>query len=241
MLKRMSHPIIVCGLSSILAFGAVGCSSSSTTTTEISTTDEDGNTTTTTTTTSTDENGQETTETSTVETDSNGNVIEDADSTDDPNDFNGYTNDYYKIGFEIPEGYEDVTESSSADSDDNMQLEFEVADTKGNASAAIFLVPAVTSHEGITDMESWSEDFTNAFVKSLEDQKVENINTEFADFSIGGTSYGTVCMIDGNVGDATVYSDFYFVLDEDNDGFFVQLYAENEDDINKLRDSFRAL
>ena len=240
MVKRMSHPIVVCGLSSILAFGAVGCSSSSTSTTEISTTDENGNTTTTTTTTSTDESGKATTETSTVKTDADGNVIDDADQTEDPTDFNGYTNDYYKIGFEIPEGFEDVT-ASAPDNDENMQLECEVSNADGNATASIFLVPAVTSHEGITDIDSWAEDFTNAFVKSLEDQNVQDINTEIADFSIGGVPYGTVCLVDGTINGTTIYNDFYFVLDEDGDGFFVQLYAESEDDINTLRDSFRAL
>jgi hypothetical protein len=169
-----------------------------------------------------------------------GNVIDDADQTEDPTDFNSYTNDYYEIGFEIPEGFEDVT-ASAPDNDENMQLECEVSNADGNATASIFLVPAVTSHEGITDIDSWAEDFTNAFVKGLEDQNVQDINTEIADFSIGGVPYGTVCLVDGTINGTTIYNDFYFVLDEDGDGFFVQLYAESEDDINTLRDSFRAL
>lgn len=239
MAKHMSHPIIVAGLTSILAFGAVGCSSSSTTTTEISTTDENGNTTTTKTTT-TDENGEETTETSTVTTDADGNVVENADETEDPNDFNGYTNDYYKVGFEVPEGFEDVTDSVDEDNE-NMKLECELANADGTASAAIFLVPGVTAHEGITDIDAWVDDFTNTFVSSLEDQNVENITTETRDFSIGGVPYGTVCLINGTVDDAPIYNDFYYILDEDGDGFFVQLYAENEDDLQTMRDSFRAL
>ena len=235
-MKRMSHPIIVCGLTSILAFGAVGCSSSSTSTTEVSTTDENGNTTTTTTTTTTDESGKETTETSTVTTDADGNVVEDGD---DAASVNGYTNDYYKVGLEIPEGFSDVTNPD--DQPEGMQLEFEIANEDDTANASILLVPSVTSEEGITDIDSWASSFGEALVSSLEEQGAENIDTQFSDFSIAGTPYGDVYIVTCTLNDVSTYYDLYFILDDDGDGMLIQLYAQSEDDINTLRDSLRAL
>lgn len=237
MRRHLTHPLVVAGLTSVLALGTVGCSSSSTSTTEITTTDEDGNTTTTTTTTTTDENGNETTETSTVKTDASGNVIENADETPDADDFNGYTNDYYKIGIELPDGFESVQYTDELP--DDMIVDFNIE--KGtDATASVVLVAGATDQEGVTDSQSWAEAVGEANVSAFEEEGVQ-VETEVADFSLKDIPYGYVCMVSGTSDDDAFYRDLYCIVDEDGDGMIIQFDADNEDDLTTLRNSLRAL
>ena len=227
MKKTFMHPIVAAGLTSILAFGAVGCSasSSSTTTTEVTTTDENGNTTTETTTTTTDENGNTTTESSTT-------------NSVDPDSWTGYSNDYYKVGLAIPDGFERV--ESTEDTDEGMSVDYEIANADETARATIYLVKGVTEQEGVNDGETWAQAYADAAAEAIEEAGGQ-MDVNVANFTIGGIDYGECAIMSGTVNDQPYFTDLYFILDEDGDGMLIQFNAQNEDDIQTLRDHLLAL
>ena len=240
MFKRMSHPVIAAGLTAVLALGAVGCSTSSTTTTEVSTTDENGNTTTETTTTTTDSEGNTTTETEATTTDAEGTKMgKDATASDAPSasvSFTGYVNKYYKFGFALPDGFSKTNRTLTMP--EGIEVDYQAANADDTARALFFLVQGVTEEEGITDIDSWSKSYTEAFVSSLKDGGNTNVRATYGTFDIAGTNYGKAAVVDYNESER---SGLCYILDKDGDGMIIQFTAPDEATFEKIEASFIAL
>lgn len=240
---HINQSLVACGLVSVLAFGAMGCTSTSTTTTEITTTDEDGNTTTETTTTTTDESGETTTETTTTTTDKDGEDSEAATpqgkvQASMPANFVGYTNDYYKVGFGLPSGWTRTHDDTGMPSD--WSDEYQCASPDGT-TANFALAGGLTTQEGITDVASWAKVYSNGFVASLEEEGGTDVDATIGDFSIQGVDYGKYCLVTAQKNGAPFYADLYYILDDDGDGMLIQFEGSNQADIETLRSSMFAL
>ena len=225
MFKRMSHPIVAAGLTAVLALGAVGCSTSSTTTTEISTTDEDGNT---------------TTETETTTTDAEGNKMgKEAANAQAPTagvSYNGYTNDYYKIGYALPDGFSTSHQAFSVP--EGVQVDYQATNADGSARVLFCLVQGVTKEEGITDINSWVKTYTDAFVSSMKESGYANVNANYGSFDIGGIKYGEAAVVDYDNGGKAGLA---FILDEDGDGMIIEIIAPDAATFEKIDANFIAL
>ena len=225
MFKRMSHPIVAAGLTAVLALGAVGCSTSSTTTTEISTTDEDGNT---------------TTETETTTTDAEGNKMgKEAANAQAPTagvSYNGYTNDYYKIGYALPDGFSTSHQAFSVP--EGVQVDYQATNADGSARVLFCLVQGVTKEEGITDINSWVKTYTDAFVSSMKESGYANVNANYGSFDIGGIKYGEAAVVDYDNGGK---AGLCFILDEDGDGMIIEIIAPDAATFEKIDANFIAL
>ena len=240
MFKHMSHPIVAAGLTAVLALGAVGCSTSSTTTTEISTTHEDGNPTTETTTTTTDSDGNATTETETTTTDAEGNKMgKEAANAQAPTagvSYNGYTNDYYKIGYALPDGFSTSHQAFSVP--EGVQVDYQATNADGSARVLFCLVQGVTKEEGITDINSWVKTYTDAFVSSMKESGYANVNANYGSFDIGGIKYGEAAVVDYDNGGK---AGLCFILDEDGDGMIIEIIAPDAATFEKIDANFIAL
>ena len=219
------NPVIVAGLTGVLALGVAGCSfsseSSTTTTVESTITDEDGNTTT-------------TTETTTV---TSGTGTQDAWEAEGNGEEPGhyYENDYYGVAFVLPEGFE----SSSVQTDvQGEEIDYYASDSDGN-DVKFVLTNGVTQLEGITDEDSWAEAWGASFQNALAENGDTDIEVESAAVTIGDLPVAGLHVESTSEGNP-VYRDVYFLLDEDGDGMRIIVTAFDEDALQTMRDAFRS-
>ena len=240
MFKHTFHPVIAAGLAALLTFGTAACSFESSSTTEVSTTDENGTTTTETTTTTTDSEGNTTTETETTTTDAEGNKMgKEATTSDAPTasvSFTGYGNEYYKIGFALPDGFSKSNQAYNEP--EGVTVDYQASNADGSARVLFCLIKGVTGEEGITDAKSWCKVYTDELLSTLKKDGYANAKAGYGPFDIGGITYGESALIDYNNGAKVGVG---YILDEDGDGMIIQIYAPDEATLETIEANFIAM
>lgn len=222
-MKVSKNPIIVAGLVGILSLGIVGCSasSSSTTTVETSVSDENGTTTTTTTqTTTSSENGTTTSENVTT---ADNSTIKSA----------RYENEYYGIGFKLPEGFEAGETTSDNDSE---IVCYYATDGKASEAKIVLQKDIAENMQGVTDDTSWAKAYAEAYQADMERIGEQDIQVSSAVGKIGAKeNIPAVHFESKDENGNAIYRDIFFVMDNEGSGLRILLRADSEQTLEALR------
>lgn len=216
MIKNAKHTLLSAGLASILALGAMGCSSTSTTTTEV--TDADG-TTITETTSTTDEGGQTTTEQT---------AITDESVT--------YVNKVLGFQAVFPETFKHIEAEENAEGEETILF---AADDKDDQ---VFIIARDMSAEPVFEGPTpWAEYFGSQMTAELEEDGETNITSKVSE----GTFAGVPCMIlelrSKTADGGELYRDYFFIVGDTADGLtglLIGATAYTEDDLAQVENYF---